>query len=140
MRPDIAVFGEKDYQQLTLIQLMATELCMKTEIIGAPTVREADGLAMSSRNRYLDTQQRRQATVLSRALAAGVAHGSEGADAVLSAARRVVDESTGFELDYLALTDPDLGDPTPGQAARLLIEGRIGTTRLLDNTGLTLGT
>lgn len=144
VRPDIAVFGEKDYQQLTLIRLMATELCMGTEIIGCPTVREADGLAMSSRNRYLDAEQRGQATVLSRALAAGVAHGSEGADAVLTAAQRVIDESAGFELDYLALTDPDLGALSterniPGQVARLLIEGRVGTTRLLDNAGLTLG-
>lgn len=144
VRPDIAVFGEKDYQQLTLIRLMATELCMGTDIIGCPTVREADGLAMSSRNRYLDTEQRGQATVLSRALAAGVAHGSEGVDAVLAAAQQIIDESTGFELDYLALTDPDLGALTPerdisGQAARLLIEGRVGTTRLLDNAGLTLG-
>ncbi len=139
VQPDLAVFGEKDYQQLTLIRLMATELAMGVEVIGCPTVREADGLAMSSRNAYLTPEQRQQATVLSRALDAGVARAADGAEAVLAAAREVVDGSTGFDLDYLELTDPDLGPPAAGHDARLLIEGRVGTTRLIDNTGLTLG-
>ncbi|MEO6471819.1 MAG: pantoate--beta-alanine ligase [Aeromicrobium sp.] len=139
VEPDIAVFGEKDYQQLTLIRLMARELCIDTEVVGCPTVREADGLAMSSRNRYLDPEQRQQAVALSRALNAGVAKAAEGADAVLAAARQVIDAVPAVELDYLVLTDPDLGPPAPGQEARLLIEGRVGTTRLIDNTGLTLG-
>lgn len=139
VQPDLAVFGEKDYQQLTLIRLMARELSMGVEVIGCPTVREADGLAMSSRNSYLTPEQREQATVLSRALNAGVARASDGPEAVLAAAQRVVDESTGFELDYLALTDPDLGATVAGHEARLLIEGRVGTTRLIDNAGLTLG-
>ena len=139
VRPDLAVFGEKDYQQLVLIRLMARQLSMGVEVIGCPTVREADGLAMSSRNRYLTPEQREQATVLSRALNAGVARAADGPETVLDTARRVVDESTGFDLDYLALTDPDLGAPVAGHEARLLIEGRAGTTRLIDNTGLTLG-
>jgi len=144
LQPDVAVFGEKDYQQLTLIRLMAQDLCMDTEVIGCPTVREADGLAMSSRNRYLDPEQRRRATVLFRALSAGVARAKDGADAVLAAAHEVIDTVSGVDLDYLALTNPDLGalspeDGVPGQEARLLIEGRVGTTRLIDNTGLTLG-
>ena len=139
LEPDVAVFGEKDYQQLALIRLMAQGLCMDTEVVGCPTVREADGLAMSSRNRYLNPEQRERAVALSRALDAGLAHASEGADVVLAAAHGVIDEAPGVDLDYLVLTDPDLGAPVPGREARLLIEGRVGTTRLIDNTGLTLG-
>lgn len=144
LEPDFAVFGEKDYQQLTLIRLMAQGLCMDTEVVGCPTVREADGLAMSSRNRYLDPEQREQAVALSRALDAGVACAADGAEAVLAAAHGVIDGAPGVDLDYLVLTDPDLGTlsserAVPGQEARLLIECRVGTTRLIDNTGLTLG-
>jgi pantoate--beta-alanine ligase len=139
VEPDVAVFGEKDYQQLTLIRHMVRDLCLNTDIVGCPTVREIDGLAMSSRNRYLDAEQRRQAVALSSALAAGVSRAADGADAVLAAAHEVIDGAPGIDLDYLALTDPDLGKPIPGHDARLLIEGRLGTTRLIDNTGLTLG-
>ena len=144
LEPDVAVFGEKDYQQLTLIRLMAQGLCMGTEVIGCPTVREADGLAMSSRNRFLDHRQRKQAVALPRALDAGLARAGDGAEAVLAAARKVIDDATGIDLDYLVLTDPFLGalssaGAADGHAARLLIEGRVGTTRLIDNTGLTLG-
>lgn len=139
LEPDVAVFGEKDYQQLALIRLMAQGLCMDTEVIGCPTVREADGLAMSSRNRFLNQKQRKQAVALSRALDAGLARADDGAEAILAAARDVIDGATGIDLDYLVLTDPDLGQPVAGNAARLLIEGRVGTTRLIDNTALTLG-
>lgn len=139
VEPDIAVFGEKDYQQLTLIRSMVRDLCLDLEVVGCPTVREPDGLAMSSRNRYLDAEQRQQAVALSRALTAGVSHAAEGADAVLAAAHEVLAAATAIELDYLVLTDPDLGKPVAGHEARLLVEGRLGTTRLIDNTGLTLG-
>ncbi|MDQ3156089.1 MAG: pantoate--beta-alanine ligase [Actinomycetota bacterium] len=144
LEPDVAVFGEKDYQQLALIRLMVQGLCMDTEVVGCPTVREADGLAMSSRNRYLSPEQRQQAVALSRALNAGLARASGGADAVLAAAHGVINDAPGVDLDYLVLTNPDLGTlsperQVPGQEARLLIEGRVGTTRLIDNTGLTLG-
>ncbi|RLV56286.1 pantoate--beta-alanine ligase [Aeromicrobium phragmitis] len=138
VRPDLAVFGEKDYQQLTLIRLMARELCLGVEIVGCPTVREADGLAMSSRNRYLDDDERQLAGAISAALRAGAAAGPEGADAVLAAARAVLDEH-GIVPDYLVLTDPDLGDPVPGQEARLLVAARVGSPRLLDNIPVTLG-
>ena len=137
--PDFAVFGEKDYQQLTLIRLMAQGLCMDTEVVGCPTVREGDGLAMSSRNRFLDHRQRKQAVALSRALDAGLARADDGAEAVLAAAREVIDGAIGIDLDYLVLIDPDLGQPVAGNAARLLIAGRVGKPRLLDNTALTLG-
>ncbi|MCW2830881.1 MAG: pantoate--beta-alanine ligase [Aeromicrobium sp.] len=138
VRPDVAVFGEKDYQQLTLIRQMARELALGVEVVGCPTVREPDGLAMSSRNRYLSDTERQTAAVLSAALRAGVAAARDGAEAVLAAAHAVIDPAD-VELDYLALTDPELGMAVPGEDARLLVAARVGKPRLLDNTGLTLG-
>ena len=149
-RPDVAYFGEKDYQQLTLIRRMAADLDMNTEIVGAPIVREADGLALSSRNRYLSAAERELATALPAALKAGVSVAAAGGDAVLKAATaefdRLIAAGAGrvsapatAELDYLALTDPDLGPAPERGAARLLITARVGTTRLLDNTAITLG-
>lgn len=138
VRPDVAVFGEKDYQQLTLIRQMARELALGVEVVGCPTVREPDGLAMSSRNRYLTEAERRTATVLSAALRAGAKVAGDGADAVLAAAHDVIDAAD-VDLDYLVLTDPELGAPVPGEAARLLVAARVGKPRLLDNLGLTLG-
>jgi pantoate--beta-alanine ligase len=139
VRPDLAVFGEKDYQQLVLIRQMAQALSLDVDVQGCPTVREADGLAMSSRNAYLSPDEREQAAALSRALRAGSAAASAGADAVLAAAQAVIDAADGVDLDYLALTNPDLGEPVAGQDARLLIAARVGKPRLLDNLGLTLG-
>ena len=138
VRPDVAVFGEKDYQQLTLIRHLASELALGVEIVGCPTVRESDGLAMSSRNRYLSADERQRAASLSAALRAGVTAGADGADAVLAAAHAVLD-SAGITPDYLVLTDPDLEQPKPGGEARLLVAAKVGTPRLLDNTALTLG-
>lgn len=136
--PDVAVFGEKDYQQLTLIRRMARELALGVEIVGCPTVREPDGLAMSSRNRYLSPEERQCAAYLSAALRAGVAAGPDGADAVLAEAQAVLD-AAGITPDYLVLTGPELGDAEPGAEARLLVAARVGTPRLIDNTVLTLG-
>jgi pantoate--beta-alanine ligase len=139
VRPDLALFGEKDYQQLTLIRAMARELALGVEVVGVPTVREDDGMALSSRNRYLSPQQRTAATALSAALRAGAAAGPRGADAVLHAARAVLAEASGLVPDYLELTDPGLG-PAPGAGpARLLVAARAGTTRLIDNCAVTLG-
>lgn len=138
LRPDVAVFGEKDYQQLVLIRQMVAELCLGIDIVGCPTVREADGLAMSSRNAYLSAEQRRLAPVLSDALRAAVRAAPGGSDAACDAAAHVF-ASVGIEPDYLALTDPMLGPPQPGGEARMLVAARIGTPRLLDNTALTLG-
>jgi pantoate--beta-alanine ligase len=139
VRPDVGVFGEKDYQQLVLIRQMASELRLGLDVVGCPTVREADGLALSSRNQYLSDVERQQATALSRALRVGAAAGDQGAEAVLAAAHAVLDDAPGVDLDYLALTSPDLGDPVPGHDARLLTAARVGTTRLIDNVSLTLG-
>jgi pantoate--beta-alanine ligase len=143
VRPDVAVFGEKDYQQLTLIRLMNEALCLGIDVEGCPTVREADGLAMSSRNAYLTAEERTQAAALSAALRAGAAASPSGVDAVLAAAHAVIDGAPGIDLDYLALTDTRLnpispGDPVTDGDARLLIAARVGKPRLLDNIHLTL--
>ncbi|WP_409331046.1 pantoate--beta-alanine ligase [Trujillonella humicola] len=139
VRPDVALFGEKDYQQLTLIRAMARELALGVEVVGVPTVREDDGLALSSRNRYLDPEQRATAVALNRALRAGADAGPRGADAVLAAAREVLSGAPGLEPDYLELTDPDLGPAPAAGPARLLLAARAGSTRLLDNVPVTLG-
>ena len=138
VRPDVAVFGEKDYQQLVLIRQMSQALCLGVDVQGCPTVREADGLALSSRNAYLSPDERERATALYRSLRAGAAAAADGPDAVLAAARSVLDDAS-MDVDYLALTDPDLGDAAPGQDARLLVAARVGKPRLIDNVGFTLG-
>ena len=139
VRPDVAVFGEKDYQQLTLIRAMARELVLGVEVVGVPTVREADGLALSSRNRYLQPDQRTAAAAVSAALRAGVAAADRGPEAVLAAARAVLSGEPSLDCDYLELTDPELGPVTAAGAARLLVAVRAGSTRLIDNTPIDLG-
>ena len=139
VRPDVAVFGEKDYQQLALIRRMVRDLCMGIDVVGAETVREADGLALSSRNRFLDPGQRQQAVALSRALQAAQRQAAYGADAALAAAHDVIDATTGVDLDYLSVTSTDLGDPPDQGEGRILVAARVGPTRLIDNLPLTLG-
>jgi len=139
VRPDVAVFGEKDYQQLTLIRAMARELALGVDVLGVPTVREEDGMALSSRNRYLSEEQRRTAAALSAALRAGAAAGPDGPDAVLAAARAVLDGAPGLLQDYLELTDPHLGPAPTAGPARVLVAARAGSTRLIDNTAVELG-
>ncbi|MGZ4495092.1 MAG: pantoate--beta-alanine ligase [Nocardioides sp.] len=139
VQPDLAVFGEKDYQQLTLIRRMVADLCMPVDVVGAPTVREDGGLALSSRNRYLDDDQRIAALALSHALHAGAVAGPEGADQVLAEARAVLRSAMDVDLDYLSLTAPDLGAAPERGEARLLIAARVGSTRLIDNTAVVLG-
>jgi len=131
VRPDFAFFGEKDYQQLALIRAMVADLDVGVRIVGVPTVREPDGLARSSRNRYLSAEQRELALSLSRALRAG-ASATGGPAGVLAAARAEI--PAGVEVDYLALTDPRLGPAPERGPARLLVAARVGTTRLIDNT------
>jgi pantoate--beta-alanine ligase len=139
VRPDQAFFGEKDYQQLTLIRAMARELALGVEVVGVPTVREDDGMALSSRNRYLAPGQRAAAATISAALRAGAAAGPDGAAAVLAAARAVLDAEPTLLQDYLELTDTDLGPAPAAGPARLLVAVRAGSTRLLDNQAITLG-
>lgn len=138
VRPDVAFFGEKDYQQLVLIRRMVADLCLDVEVVGVPTVREADGLALSSRNRYLSADERATALALSAALRAGEAAAGGGAAAVLRDAHAVLDAHPDVAVDYLALTDPDLHDPPTTGPARLLVAARVGTTRLIDNLALVL--
>jgi pantoate--beta-alanine ligase len=138
-RPDVALFGEKDYQQLTLVRAMVRELALPVEVVGVPTVREDDGMALSSRNRYLAPEERARAATLNRALRAGADAGPRGADAVLAAAGEVLATAPELVPDYLALTDPDLGPAPAAGPARLLAAVRAGGTRLLDNTPVLLG-
>jgi pantoate--beta-alanine ligase len=139
VRPDQAFFGEKDYQQLTLVRAMARELALGVEVVGVPTVREDDGMALSSRNRYLAADQRAAAATISAALRAGAEAGPDGPAAVLAAARTVLATEPSLLQDYLELTDTELGPAPAAGPARLLVAARAGTTRLLDNVAVTLG-
>lgn len=143
VRPDVAVFGQKDAQQLALIRRMVADLNVPVSIIAAPTVREPDGLAMSSRNRYLSPAERATALALSRALHEGAGHGTPRE--ILDAARAVLDQAGRAQpplvLDYLVLVDPatftEVGDDYRGEAV-LAVAGRVGTTRLIDNVVVSL--
>jgi pantoate--beta-alanine ligase len=139
VRPDLAVFGEKDYQQLVLVRRMVADLCLPVEVIGAETVREDGGLAMSSRNAYLSEEQRTAALDISRALRAAAGAAPGGADHALTAARAVLGQAAGIDLDYLEITSPELGQPPDSGEARALIAARVGTTRLIDNMAIRLG-
>jgi pantoate--beta-alanine ligase len=140
--PHAAYFGQKDAQQLLLIRRMARDLDFGCEIVAVPTVREADGLAMSSRNTYLTALDREVALTLVRALRAGEAAASEGASAVRRAARTVLVAEPLVLVDYLVLVHPDSLDDVPewySGPALLAVAARVGTTRLIDNALLTVG-
>jgi pantoate--beta-alanine ligase len=141
--PDLAHFGEKDFQQLLVIQKLVEDLDVPVEIRGVPTVREPDGLALSSRNRYLDPAQREAATVLSRALQGGiraVLGGERSADRVRQVLRQTVESERRAELDYAEVADAETLEPLSSldgpRPARLLIAARVGPARLIDNAGL----
>jgi pantoate--beta-alanine ligase len=136
-RADLAFFGEKDFQQLALITRMVKDLEIGVEIVGVPTVREADGLALSSRNRYLSADQRPAALALSHALREGAAQ--TDAQSVLEAAGKILADEPGVQVDYLALTDPLLGPAPTDGPARLLVAAKVGGTRLIDNVPVLLG-
>jgi pantoate--beta-alanine ligase len=136
-KADLAFFGEKDYQQLALVKQMARDLEIPVEVRGVPTVRETDGLALSSRNRYLSTAERQAALALSQALREGAAQSD--AESVLGAAGKILDDEDGVRVDYLALTGTDLGPAPAAGPARLLVAARVGTTRLIDNIAIHLG-
>ena len=137
--PDVAFFGEKDYQQLVLLRRMVRDLDFPVSVVGVPTVREPDGLALSSRNAYLSAADRPRAAVLDRALRAGAGVSARGPRAVLDAANAVLAEEPAVSVDYLELRTAELhADPAPGEAARLLVAARLGTTRLIDNIAVQL--
>jgi pantoate--beta-alanine ligase len=139
-RADAAYFGEKDYQQLTLIRSMVDDLNVQTVIVGVPTIREPDGLALSSRNRFLSTVDREAALVLSRSLRAAGSAGAAGAGpaGALDAARAEFADTPAVVPDYVELTDPWLGPAPARGAARLLVAAKVGRTRLIDNTEIEL--
>jgi pantoate--beta-alanine ligase len=140
--PDVALFGQKDAQQVVAVRRMVADLDVDVEVVAVPTVREADGLALSSRNAYLDPAGRRAALALSGALSAGerTAASGGGAGQVRDAAERVLAAQPGLRVDYLALTDPELAtvDQQYRGPALLLVAGRVGATRLIDNAVLEL--
>ena len=136
VRPDAAYFGEKDFQQLVVIRRMVADLDFPIEIIGVPTQREDDGLALSSRNIYLAEDERSRAVALPRALgvaARTIEKGGE-AEAALETARAAL-AAAGFTVDYVALVDSEtLAErPAPDRPRRLLAAARMGSTRLIDN-------
>jgi pantoate--beta-alanine ligase len=143
--PDVAVFGQKDAQQLALVRRMAADFGLGVRIEAVPIVRDQDGLAVSSRNVYLSPRERSTALALSRALRAGTAEAGSGAYAVLAAARAVLGNAAAARpplmLDYLALVDPAtftaVGDRHDGPAL-LLVAARVGATRLIDNAQVML--
>lgn len=138
--PDVAIFGQKDYQQLAVIERMARDLDLPVEVVGMETVRESDGLALSSRNVYLSAEHRALAPMLHKtmqACAQSIA-GGQHFETALDKARTAI-TSAGFALDYLELRDADnLGDPAGAQRLRLLAAARIGATRLIDNIDVPL--
>jgi pantoate--beta-alanine ligase len=138
-RPEVALFGEKDYQQLQVIKALNRDLHLGVEILGMPTVREADGLAMSSRNAYLSAEERQRALAISRGLGAAQAlyrSGTRAAAALTDAVRREL-KAAELREDYVELVDAErltpLAELQPGQAARLLVAAFCGATRLIDN-------
>ena len=139
VRPDRAFFGEKDYQQLILIRQMVADLNVDTRIVGVPIVREPDGLAMSSRNRYLDEEQREQAGALSAALLAGHVRGAGGCRRGPRRGARGARRGARDRRRLPRSARPRAG-ARPGQGpGRLLVAARVGTTRLLDNIAVELG-
>jgi pantoate--beta-alanine ligase len=137
VRPDVALFGEKDFQQLAVIRRMAVDLGIPVEIVGVPTVRETDGLALSSRNAYLSADERARAVGLPNALQSArsaILGGTPVANALRDAKQALV-EAGFLRIDYLALVDADTLEPIerPNGAMRLIAAAVIGSTRLIDN-------
>jgi pantoate--beta-alanine ligase len=141
-RSDLAYFGQKDAQQLLLIRRMVEDLDFLVEVVAVPTVREPDGLALSSRNTYLTSSDRESAQSLSRALQTGAAAANEGPSAVRRAARAVLVAEPLVAVDYLVLVHPETLQDVPewyrGEAL-LAVAARVGTTRLIDNVLLVVG-
>jgi pantoate--beta-alanine ligase len=135
--PDVAIFGEKDFQQLTVIRRMVADLCLRVEIVGAPTVRESDGLAMSSRNQYLDETQRRQAPAIYRQLTQAVEALRSGVRdyAGIEGMGRAALDGAGFRTDYFSVRDANSLAPAQPDTTSFVVlaAARLGKARLIDN-------
>jgi len=142
VRPDVVLLGQKDAQQVFLVQRMVADLDVATAVEVVPTVREDTGLALSSRNRYLDEREKHAALALSTALEAAQSSGDRGIDAVLAAAQSVLMGENLVRLDYLSVVNPTTFLPVDDDyrgKARVLIAARVGETRLIDNELIHLG-
>jgi pantoate--beta-alanine ligase len=145
VRPDVAVFGQKDAQQLALVRRMVADFALGIQIEAVPTVRDADGLALSSRNKYLSSSERKVAPALHQALAAGEAAAARGPRAVLDAASQLISDVPALiDVDYIALVEAGTYEPVRNDdfsgAAVLAIAARLGSTRLIDNVTVQVGT
>ncbi len=141
VRPQHVVFGQKDAQQVFLVQRMVLDLNIRVTVDVVETVREPDGLALSSRNRFLDADARRAALALSRALEAAASSSDRGIDAVLAAAQSVLMDEDLVKLDYLKVVNPRTFLPVDDGyrgPARVLVAAQVGTTRLIDNDAIYL--
>lgn len=142
MQPRVAVFGQKDYQQLKVIERMVKDLDLDVEIVAHPTVREPDGLALSSRNRYLNPEERKQATALIRAIKKAqemVKQGERDPKKVAAAAQKIIAAEPLAKIDYVEVRDLETLKPIQRieHSARMLLAVRFGATRLIDNAELT---
>jgi pantoate--beta-alanine ligase len=138
LAPDAAVFGEKDFQQLAIIRRMVRDLNFKVDIIAVPTVREEDGLACSSRNQYLNSDERKQAQVLCKALRAAANSGKKSAGEIVALTRKAINEAPLARIDYVDLVDAQTLQPVEmaGPNSVLLLAVFFGNTRLIDNMRL----
>ena len=138
LAPDAAVFGEKDFQQLAIIRRMVRDLNFNIEIIAVPTMREEDGLACSSRNQYLNSDERKQASVLYKALQAAANSGKKSANEIVAVARDVINEAPLARIDYAEVADAEKLNPVEMVSANsvLLLTVFFGRTRLIDNVRL----
>jgi pantoate--beta-alanine ligase len=142
--PDVAIFGEKDYQQLAVIRQMVRDLDLPLEIVGAATIREADGLALSSRNAYLSAEERRVAPALNRAIAevAGKVAAGAGIEAATTAAKAALMQAGFGRIDYVEVRDAETlkpAVPNAGRPMRVLAAAWLGKTRLIDNVAVATG-
>jgi pantoate--beta-alanine ligase len=138
LAPDAAVFGEKDFQQLTIIRRIVRDLNFNIDIIAVPTVRDEDGLACSSRNQYLNSDEREQAPVLHKALRAAANSGRKSASEIVALARKVINEASLARIDYVEFVDAQTLQPVDmaGPNSVLLLAVFFGNTRLIDNIRL----
>jgi pantoate--beta-alanine ligase len=138
LSPDTALFGEKDFQQLVIVRRMVRDLNFKTDIVAVPTMREEDGLACSSRNQYLNIEERKQASVLYKALLAAANAGNKSAREIVDLVRKVIDEAPLARIDYVEVADSETLQPveTVRPNSLLALAVSFGKTRLIDNIRL----